>query len=159
MIELIEILDTKYNNNLLKRYLLKWNNKIRSKNNKESALEYMMNILEKNLTKNSLNSLNNIFLLNKLLKDIQKVRALDFLRKLKKEGKNNNLYKNLVFDLVETQDDLLFKNRHPIIDKILRIYTYKILSNLFDYLEKFKVNKIRPNMEDFFGKLYSNNKR
>ena len=154
LIELIEILDTKYNNNLLKRYLLKWNNKIRSKNNKESALEYMMNILEKNLTKNSLNSLNNVFLLNKLLKDIQKVRALDFLRKLKKEGKNNNLYKNLVFDLVETQDDLLFKNRHPIIDKILRIYTYKILSNLFDYLEKFKVNKIRPNMEDFFGKLY-----
>ena len=157
LIEILETLEYINDQNLLKKYLTKWKNIIRKKNNKEDALEYMMYVLENKKLKNSVNNLSNVFLIGKLLKDIPKMRALHFLRKIKKDGKYNKLYKILAYDLVDTREHLLKQNKIPIIDKILKIYAYKILSNLFDYLDKIKRKQNILYMEDFFYKLYQNN--
>ena len=152
--ETIEILNVKYYRKLLRKYLLRWRNNIEMSNNKDIVLENMMNVLETKRIKNSANYLYDVFLLSKLLKDIQKTRAVYFLRKIREEGKNNDLYNNLSNDLVDTKDDLLYKLKVPIMNKIYRMYTYKVLSNLFKYLERNQMNNIRPNIKDFFKQLY-----
>ena len=57
---------------------------------------------------------------------------------------DNKLYKIIAYDLVDTREDLLNVNKKPILHKILKIYVYKILSNLFDKLDKIKrIKKIK----------------
>ena len=157
LIEIIETFNKKKNNNLLKRYLSKWRNNVRKKNNKDEALEKMMNMLEIKRNNNSVNNLSNVFLINKLLKDIPKMRAVSLLRRIKKDEKYNKLYKILAYDLVDIREDLLKHNKKPIIDKILKIYVYKILSNLFDSLDKIQKRQTTLNKEDFFYKIFQNN--
>ncbi len=157
IIEIIDIIEYKKKEKLLKKYLLKWKNIIRQKNSKEETLEIMMNVLENKRIKNTVNNLTDLFLINKLLNDIPKIRALYFLRKIKKDGKYNKLYKIFSYDLVNTREDLLYKSKIPIINKILKIYAYKILSKLFNTLEKTQKKKNTIYIEDFFYKLYNNN--
>ena len=152
--ETIEICNIKYYQKLLRKYLYKWRNNIKMSNNKDIILENMMNVLETKRIKNSANYLYDVFLLSKLLKDIQKTRAIYFLRKIREEGKNNDLYTNLSNDLVDTKDDYLYKFKVPIMNKIYRMYAYKVLSNLFKYLERNQKSNIKPNIKDFFKKLY-----
>ena len=152
--ETIEIINLKQYRDLLRKYLMRWRNNIKMSSNKDIILENMMNILEIKRIKNSATYLYDVFLLTKLLKDIQKTRAVYFLRKIKEEGKNNDLYNNLSNDLVDTKDDLLYKFKVPIMNKIYRMYTYKVLSNLFKYLERNQKRNIKPNVKDFFKKLY-----
>ena len=136
LIEKIEKIDKKNNNNILKRFLSKWKDITKKKNDKEKALQNAMNLLDKKTIKNKVNNVSDVLLISKLIKDIPKVRALNFLKYIKKQGTYDKLYKIISYDLVDTRDDLLKVNKKQIIDKILKIYVYKILSNLFDKLEK-----------------------
>ena len=154
LIEIFENLDLKNNENLLKKYFLKWKNIARKKNSKEEALDNMMKMLEIKNMKNTVNNLADASLINKLLNDIRKARALYFLRKLKREGRKNNLFNNLAKDLVDTNDYLLKENTKFIIDKIIKIYAYKVLSNLFDHLNKIQNYIIKTNSKDFLRRLY-----
>ena len=154
LIEIFENLDLKNNENLLKKYFLKWKNIARKKNSKEEALDNMMKMLEIKNMKNTVNNLADASLINKLLNDIRKARALYFLRKLKREGRKNNLFNNLAKDLVDTNDYLLKENTKFIIDKIIKIYAYKVLSNLFDHLSKIQNYIIKTNSKDFLRRLY-----
>ena len=154
---LIEIFDkcrTKNDKDLLRKYFIKWRNNIRKKNKKEEALENMLYTLEKRLLKNSANNLADVSNLIKLLRDILKARALYFLRKIRDQGKRNNLYNDLSKDLSNANNELLNENKKPIIDKILRIYAYKILSNLFDSLDGKNKNNLKSNIRDFLRRLY-----
>jgi len=155
LIETIEIIDRNKYNKLLRKYLLRWRNNAIRRNNKDETLKNMMKVLETKRIKNTTKNINDIFLLVKLLRDIPKMRGLYFLRKLRLQGKHNNLYKNLSYDIIKTSDDLLNKNREPIIKRILKIYTYKVLSNLFNDLERRQKNRIKPNIKDFFNKLFN----
>ena len=155
LIEIFESVNKNINNNLLRKYLLRWRNNAIRRNNKDEALKNMMKVLEIKRIKNSANNMNNIFLLVKLLRDIPKIRGLYFLRKLRQQGKHNNLYKNLSNNIIKANDDLLNKKRKPLINKILKIYTYKVLSNLFNDLEKKQRNRIKPNIKDFFNRLFN----
>ena len=157
LIEIVDVLEKKKNNNMLKRYLSKWKNATRKKNNKDQALQNMMNILDKKTTKNKVNNISDVFLISKLLKDIPKVRALNFLKHIKKEGTYNKLYKIIAYDLVDTREDLLNVNKKPILHKILKMYVYKILSNLFDKLDKIKKNQNKTLIKEFFRKIYDLN--
>ena len=154
LIEIVEVLDKKKNNNLLKRFLSKWKNATRKKNNKDQALQNMMNLLDKKTLKNNVNTVSDVFLISKLLKDIPKVRALNFLKHVKKEGTYNKLYKIVAYDLVDAREDLLNVNKKPILHRILKMYVYKILSNLFDKLDKIKNNQNTILIKEFFSKIY-----
>ena len=155
-IEIIDTFNKKNNNKLLEKYFLKWRNNTRKKNNRDEALSKMMNLLELNRIKNSANILSNAFLINKLLKDIPKIGAVSFLRKVKKDGKYNKLYKIFSYDLIDIKEDLFKHKKKSLIDKILKIYAYKILSKLFDTLDKKQNNKNILHMRDFFDRLYQN---
>ena len=154
LIEIIEKYRVKDNENLLRRYLYKWRNNTRKKNNKEESLQKMMEVLEIKTIKNSVNYLTDVFQIYKLLNDINKARALYFLRKIKQLGKKNDLYNNLANDLVYTNEDLLKQKRYPLINKILKIYAYKVLSNLFDNLNKLQKDVVKTNMKDLLQRLY-----
>ena len=149
-IEIYERFKTENDKNLLKKYFSKWRNNIR----KKEALEKMLNILEISSLKTYANKLADASNLIKLLRDIIKARALYFLRKIKIQGKKNNLYNNLSKNLVNANNELLNNNKKPIIDKILRIYAYKIISNLFDGLGRINKNNLKQNIREFFAKLY-----
>ena len=154
LIKLLEKFTLKDNINLLKVYLSKWRKNIIKKNNKEEAVEKMMKILEIKKIKQSANNLSDASQIVKLLNDILKARAIYFLRKIKNEGKKNNLYYNLSNDLVNSNNELLNEKRKPLIHKILKIYTYKVLSNLFDNLDKIQKNIVKSRIKDLFIRLY-----
>ena len=147
----------KSNNILLKRYFSKWKNNIRKKNKKEEALDKMMKMLELKKMKSSINNLGVVSLIVKLLKDITKVRALYFIRKIKEKGKLNNLYTNLSNDLINTNEEFIKIKRNPLINQIIKIYAYKVLSKFFNCLDKVRKNNSLSEMEDFFLKLYQIN--
>ena len=117
----------------------------------------MLEILEINNYKTSTNYISDVFILNKLMKDIDKVRALNFLQKIKNKEKKDNLYKNLSNNLINTKSDFMNKNRQLITEKIFKFYFYKILSNLFDHLDKIKKIITEKNKKDFFDDLYAIN--
>ena len=154
LIEIFEKLTLKDNENLLKNYFLKWKNNTRKKNNKEEALDNMMKMLEMKTMKNAVNTLSDASLIDKLLNDIRKARALYFIRNIKNEGKKNNLYNNLAKDLIDSNDDLLKEKSKFIIDKIIKIYTYKVLSTLFDHLNEIQNYIHTSNIKAFLHRLY-----
>jgi hypothetical protein len=141
----------------LKNYLYKWRNKAIKKNKKEEALEKMMKILEIKTLKDSVDHLADVSLLIKLLKNILKIRALYFLRKLKENGKRNNLYNNLSQNLINTNDKLLNEKAKPLINKIFKIYAYKVISTLFDNIENNKKKYLKLFIKEFLYKLYQIN--
>ena len=113
-----------------------------------------MEVLDIKILKNSANYLADVSQLYKLLNDINKARALYFLKKIKQIGKKNDLYNNLANDLVNTNEDLLKQNQYPIINKILKIYAYKVLSSLFDNLNKLQKDVVKTNMRALMQRLY-----
>ena len=157
--EKIDIVEKKNNNNLLNKYFNKWKNSMIKDNDKQKALGNMLNVLDKKTLTNSVKNITDIFLVSKLLKDIPKIRALNFLKNIKKEGRYHKLYKIIAYDIVDVKEDLLNKSKKPFLDKILKIYVYKVLSNLFKKLENRKKNVINKYkyMKDFFYKIYDIN--
>ena len=157
LIEIIETITTKNNNDILKKYFDKWRNYINKDNNRLDALLHMLEIFEVKNIKNSANCLSNVFTLNKLMKDIEKIRALNFLRNLKNKGKKDNLYRNLTNNLIDAKDDLTNQNKKLIKEKIFKMYFYSIISNLFNHLDQILKSNTNKYKEDFFQKLYDLN--
>ena len=157
LIEIIQIFNRKNNNNLLREYFNKWKNYINKENNRLNGLINLLEILEIKSFKNSANYLSDVFIINKLMKDIEKVRALTFLKKIKKKGEKNNLYNNLTNDLINAKDDYIIHNRILITDKIYKIYYYTILSNLFNHLNKIQNSNKKDCIKEFFQRIYQLN--
>ena len=121
LIEIIETITRKNNNYILKKYFDKWRNYINKDNNRLDALLHMLEIFEVKNIKNSANCLSNVFTLNKLMKDIEKILALNFLRNSKNKGKKDNLYRNLTNNLIDAKDDLTNQNKKLIKEKIFKM--------------------------------------
>ena len=119
----------------------------------------MMKILELKTLKNTVDNIGKVSLIHKVLNDIAKARALYFIKKIKSQGIRNNLYQNLSTDLINTNGEILNEKRKPLIKQIIKIYTYKVLYNLFNRLDAIKKNNTLLEMGDFFMKLYQINIR
>ena len=155
--QIIETTEQKNNDDLLRKYFNKWINYVNQENKRLNALANMLEVLEIKNYKSSANYLSDAFVINKLMKNIDKIRALNFLQKIKNKGKKNNLYKNLTNDLINAKYDFMNTNRRLITERILKIYYYNILSNLFNLLDKIQKIKKKALVEDFFQRLYSLN--
>ena len=153
--KVIDDLNNRNNKNKLRRYFLRWKNNAKKSNSKVDALKNMMNTLGLHNTKNSAKIMYNLLILKKLIHDIPKLRKYYFLKRLSSFSKHNDGYKKLSNDLVNTRDDLLLKKRSPVINKILRLYAYKVISNLFDEINKRRRNKMRPIFKNFIRTLYN----
>ena len=141
------------NKDLLRKYFDKWINYVNKENKRLNSLFNMLEILEMKNYKNSANYLSDAFIIKKLMKDIDRIRALNFLQKIKNKGKKNDLYKNLTNNLINAKNDIMTQNRQLITEKIIKIYFYKIISNLFDKLNRIVNINSKEYIEEFFYKL------
>ena len=154
LITILTIADRKKAEYLLKKYFTKWINVVNNENRKINSLCYMLAILETKNYKKDINSLSNAFILKKLINDIMKIRALNFIQKLKIKDKKNNQFKILGNDLINAQKDLFDKNKKLVNKKIIKIYFISIISKFFNFLEKLKKLYSKKYMEEFLQKLY-----
>ena len=154
LIEIIKTIENKNNNNLLRKYFDIWKNYVSKDNDRLNALIDMLDILEKKNIKNSVNCLSDVFTINKLMKNIEKVRALQFLKKIKNKGEKQNLYNNLSNNLINAKDDMINKNSKLITEKIYKMYFYTIISKFVDYLSKIQNSNKKVSIEEFFDRLY-----
>ena len=153
LFKIIEILEQKNSDDLLRKYFDKWINYVNKENKRLNSLFNMLEILEMKNYKNSANYLSDAFIIKKLMKDIDRIRALNFLQKIKNKGKKNDLYKNLTNNLINAKNDIMTQNRQLITEKIIKIYFYKIISNLFDKLNRIVNINSKEYIEEFFYKL------
>ena len=102
--------------------------------------------------KNAANTLNSAFLVKKLMHDIPRARAFDFFDKLRDLTKGSDLAN----DLIEAKNDLEPKKRTNLINKLFKVYAYKVLNKLFDDLENIQKRKIKPLKKDFLDLLHAN---
>ena len=111
-----------------------------------------MRILDIFRNKNAANTLNSAFLVKKLMHDIPRARAFDFFDKLRDLTKGSDLAN----DLIEAKNDLEPKKRTNLINKLFKVYAYKVLNKLFDDLENIQKRKIKPLKKDFLVLLHAN---
>ena len=154
LIEIIKTLEIKNNSNLLKKYFDKWKNYLNKDNNRLNALIDMLEILEKKTVKNSANCLSDVFTINKLMNNINKIRALSFLHKIKNKGEKNHLYNNLSNNLINAKDDFIYQNSKLITEKIYKMYYYTIITKLLNNFDKTQKEIKKENIKDFFDRLY-----
>ena len=144
--------DDVFNKNLLRYYLYKWRDATDKLINRDEKLDEMMRILDIFRNKNAANTLNSAFLVKKLMHDIPRARAFDFFDKLRDLTKGSDLAN----DLIEAKNDLEPKKRTNLINKLFKVYAYKVLNKLFDDLENIQKRKIKPLKKDFLDLLHAN---
>jgi hypothetical protein len=97
-----------------------------------------MDILDKLRKKNAANAVSDASLVKKLLHDLPLIRALGFLRKLRRLAKEKGKNDNLARDLIDAKENLEPKKKANLIKKLFKVYAYKVLSKLFDNLENIR---------------------
>ena len=144
--------DDIFNKNLLRIYLYKWKDITDKLRNRDEKLDEMMKILDIFGNKNAANALNSAFLIKKLMHDIPRARAIDFFNKLKDLTRGSNLAN----DLINAKRNLEPKKRTNLINKLFKVYAYKVLNKFFDDLETIQRRKIKPLKKDFLDLLHAN---
>lgn len=151
--KLIERINSKNKNYLLNKYFKKWKDIVNKQKEKENALAEMMKILRLQKQKNDTLYIYYVSLLKQFINDLEKVRKLEAFKKIKDFGENQEKNKKLSEDLLKAQNDINKKNISPLVNKLLRIYTYKILNKLFRDLYKLNKRNAKPFLYDFFRRL------
>ena len=148
--------DEFWRNNLLREYFDRWRNNALKLTDKERRLKEVMDILDKLRKKNAADAISDASLVKKLLHDLPLIRALGFLRKLKRLAKERGKNDNLARDLIDAKEDLEPKKRANLIKKLFKVYAYKVLSKLFDKLDNIQKRNAEPLKRQFFDTLYKN---
>ena len=76
--------NNKNNNDILRHYLSKWNDKTHKLNDREDKLENALDILDKKQIINDVDIINKVMVLKKLYHDLPLVRAKYFIQKISK---------------------------------------------------------------------------
>ena len=148
--------DEFWRNNLLREYFDRWRNNALKLTDKERRLKEVMDILDKLRKKNAADAVSDASLVKKLLHDLPLIRALGFLRKLKRLAKERGKNDNLARDLIDAKKDLEPKKKVNLIKKLFKVYAYKVLNKLFDNLENIQKRNAEPLKRQFFDTLYKN---
>ena len=111
-----------------------------------------MGILDKLRKKIGTNTINDALLVKKFEHDYPLIRALGFLRKLKKLAKDSQLAK----DLINAKNNLEPKKRSNLIQKLYKVYAYKVLNKFFDDLDTIQKRKAEPLKKEFVDLLRDN---
>jgi len=144
--------DEYWKKNLLREYFDKWRNNADKLKNRDKGIKDIMGILDKLRKKIGANTINDVLLVKKFEHDYPLIRALGFLRKLKKLAKENQLAK----DLINAKNNLEPKKRSNLIQKLYKVYAYKVLNKLFDDLDTIQKRKAEPLKKEFVDLLRDN---
>ena len=149
-------LDEKENGINLKRYFDRWKNKTKKINDRLDKLEELMDLLDLKQKRDDTNTLSNAMLVKKLFNDIPKFKKLNALYKI--EDFANNKYNNerLSEDLIDAKNEIKPQLISPLIEKIYKVYAYKVLDNLYDTINKGLKRTADNNKNNFMGKMLLN---
>ena len=144
--------DEYWKKNLLREYFDKWRNNADKLKNRDKGIKDIMGILDKLRKKIGTNTINDALLVKKFEHDYPLIRALGFLRKLKKLAKDSQLAK----DLINAKNNLEPKKRSNLIQKLYKVYAYKVLNKFFDDLDTIQKRKAEPLKREFVDLLRDN---
>ena len=162
--KIIEILKKIYttshkgSNNLnLKDTINKWNDKVKRINERENLFNKALNSIDIRRKIIALDTYSKVSLLKKLLHDIPRIRALDFLQKLKKNAENKRKFEKLGKTLNKSKKDIIDQSKQQLIERIMKLYVYKKLEQLDNTCKNYVKKTIKPlYAKEFLEKLYNN---
>ena len=162
--KIIEILQKIYSkchkgsNNLnLKDAINRWNDKVKRINERENLFNKALNSIDIRRKIIALDTYSKVSLLKKLLHDIPRIRALDFLQKLKKNAENKRKFEKLGKTLNKSKKDIIDQNKQQLIERIMKLYVYKKLEQLDNTCKNYVKKAIKPlYAKEFLEKLYNN---
>ena len=159
----------------LKQYLSNWLDKANKMKDREIKLKEAMDTLKKNQLKSDIDTLNNVFLIKKLMHDVPYARAKSFFDKIKEISDKKNKNERLANSLKNANDNMKDQQKKQILNKILKLYTYKKLDSMLkacddydqkilkpkygkDFLEKLLLNKVKKSQYNYADRMESMNK-
>ena len=149
---IIENWDKRQDIFLMIHYLRKWNNIAKKLKERDDTLEdALKKISERNLLFDS-NTLNHVFTLKKVLHDIPLIRSKVLYQNLRTLYEINKKYKNLGKQLTSSRKDMVDQAKDILLDKLYKLYYYKILEKLFDKLSKI-LEEYKLKHGEYFMKL------
>ena len=134
---------------ILKQYFDKWRNNVNKLRYRNNKIDELMSVLDKYRKKNAADTMSDAFLIKRFEHDYPLIRALDFFNRLSQISKDSNLAN----DLIKAKKDLEPKKRMNLIQKLYKVYAYKVLNKLFEKIELMEKNNIIPLKEDFMYSL------
>ena len=150
---IIENSDEKNNENKLKKYFDIWRNKADKISKRLSKLEELMDLLDLKQTRDDTNTMNQAMLLKKILHDIPNLYKYTALNKLKDFADNKELNDNLAKNLSLAKKDLKPKKISPLIDRLYKIYAYKVLDKLINNINNSMIRDSENDKNDFMRKM------
>ena len=141
--------DQKWNKIILKKYLDKWRYKVEKLRNRNSKIYELMDMLEQYRLKVAAETMSDAFLVKKFEHDYPLIRAMDFFNRLFKLSKESNL----AHDLITAKKNLEPKKRMNLIQKLYKVYAYKVLNKLFQNIELMQKRNTIPLKEELMKSL------
>jgi len=159
----------------LRQYLSNWLDKVFKMKEREDKLNEAMNTLKKNQLKSDIDTLNNAFLIKKLMHDVPYARAKSFFDKIRQISDQKNKNEKLANSLKNANDNMKDQQKKQILNKILKLYTYKKLDDMLnackqydqktlkpiygkELLEKLLINKLKKSQYNYADRMESMNK-
>ena len=144
----------------LKHSLRKWNNIKNIMNDKDNAIENIVDIIDTRQKIISAEVINNACIVKKLFKTIPKIRALYFFDKLRMNLDAKLQYEDFADSILNAKDELDDQNRDDLVRKIYRLFIYKKLYKAIRMLHNHLKFKVKPlAQKQFLDKLYTNLKQ
>ena len=143
----------------LKKYISLWLDKVNKMKDRESKLNSAMNKIKQSQLKSDINTLNNVFLLKKLMHDVPYARGKSFFDKLRQIYDKKNKSEKLANSLKEAKDNIKDQQKRQVLNKILKLYTYKKIDNMLKACDDYDQNILKPNYgKELLQKLFMNMK-
>ena len=153
LVKLLPKANEKRNYTLLRDFFDKWRNNAYNLGKREDALRYALDNITKRQTINDLNTSRIIMVLKKLFHDVPRIRAKDFLDKIRQNANKKSQYEKLVDDTLRAKEDVDNQNKQKAMTKIYKLYVYNKLKNMLNACNEYdeKLKKIYG--LEFFYKL------
>ena len=150
---IIEKVDDYTNEISLKKYFDIWRNNTKKLRNRLDKLDELMNILGIKQIRDDTNTYYYICLIKKLFENIPKIYLINAFNKIKEYADSKNKNEKLADDLLKSKNDLKTKKVSPLIQKLYKVYAYKVLENLFNNIQKINKRRAQPLKYIFLEKL------
>ena len=144
---------------LLSKYLSIWLDKINKMKDREQKLNKAMEALKQNQLKSDINTLTQVNLVKKLMHDVPYARAKSFFDKLREISDKKNKSEKLANSLKNANDDIKDQQKRQVLNKILKLYTYKKIDGMFDACNDYDQKILKPTYgKELLKKLFLNMK-
>ena len=147
--KILEDIDDVNKYTLLKYYLNKWNDKAKKLKRREQILREAFDALDLRNLINATNIIKDVSICKRVDIAVPVARAYNFFDRIRKKSEYLTKYKKLAEDLVKSKDDLDGFNKYTLLNKLYKVYYYKVLDNLFN-----RLNNVKDRYKKYFGDYF-----